>query len=94
MKIGDKIKIKNGGEAKILSEFGAGGQGRVFKVEYNGKQYALKWYHPGVFKDKAVAFYMNLQNNIRAVPVLVKNDEFMACLSVKCLVFSKHPFCV
>ena len=30
----------------------------------------------------------------RAVPVLVKNDGFSACLSVKCLDFSKHPFCV
>lgn len=48
IKIGDTIKMKNGGEAKILSEFGSGGQGTVYKVSYNRKEYALKWYHVGV----------------------------------------------
>ena len=52
MKIGDTVKMKNGGDAKILEEFGFGGQGTVYKVFYNGKEYALKWYHTGVFKGK------------------------------------------
>ena len=64
LKIGDTIKIKNGGDAKILAEFGSGGQGTVYKVSYNGKEYALKWYHVGVFKGKEAAFYSNLENNI------------------------------
>lgn len=64
IKVGDTVKMKNGGEAKILSEFGSGGQGTVYKVTYNGKDYALKWYHPGVFKGKEKEFYSNLENNI------------------------------
>ena len=36
LKTGDIVKLKNGGAAKILSEFGAGGQGTVYKVEYEG----------------------------------------------------------
>lgn len=64
IKIGDTVKMKNGGEAKILSEFGSGGQGTVYKVSYSGKEYALKWYHVGVFKGKEKDFYANLENNI------------------------------
>ena len=64
MKNGDAVKMKNGGEARILAEFGAGGQGAVYKVSYNGKEYALKWYHTGVFKGKEKEFYANLENNI------------------------------
>lgn len=68
MKIGDRIKFKNGGEAKILAEFGAGGQGTVYRVKYNDKEFALKWYHQGVFcksgRDTLKEFYSNLENNI------------------------------
>ena len=64
LKAGDVVKVKNGSEAKILGEFGSGGQGTVYHVKYQGKDYALKWYHPNVFKDKAQAFYKNLENNI------------------------------
>ena len=64
MKIGDTVKIKSGGNAKILEEFGSGGQGTVYKVSYNGKEYALKWYHTGAFKGKENEFYTNLENNI------------------------------
>lgn len=64
IKCGDTVKMKNGSEAKILSEFGSGGQGTVYKVSYNGKEYALKWYHVGVFKGKEKDFYANLENNI------------------------------
>ena len=59
-KKGDLIKISTGGEAKVLSELGSGGQGTVYKVSYNDKEYALKWYHkPGEEK-----FYKNLKQNI------------------------------
>lgn len=57
IKIGDAVKMKNGGDATILAEFGSGGQGTVYKVSYNGKEYALKWYHTGVFKDEEKEFY-------------------------------------
>lgn len=65
LKPGQKIQMKLGGEVTVLSEFGAGGQGTVYKVSYNDKQYALKWYHKGVFKDKSRQFYANLENNIQ-----------------------------
>lgn len=65
LKVGDTVKMKHGGEAKVLAEFGSGGQGTVYKVSYNGKEYALKWYHKGVFGGKEQAFYRNLENNIQ-----------------------------
>lgn len=59
-KQGDKIKISTGGEASILQELGSGGQGTVYKVQFNHKEYALKWYHePG-----KPEFYNNLKHNI------------------------------
>lgn len=65
LKVGDTVKMKFGGSAKVLEEFGAGGQGTVYKVSYNGKEYALKWYHKNVFGGKEKAFYKNLENNIQ-----------------------------
>lgn len=65
LNIGDTIKMKYGGEAEVLSEFGSGGQGTVYKVSYDGKEYALKWYHKDVFKGKEQEFYKNLENNIQ-----------------------------
>ncbi len=65
LKIGDFIRMSSGGEAKVLEELGSGGQGTVYKVSYNGKEYALKWYHKDVFKGKEKAFYDNLKNNIQ-----------------------------
>ena len=50
LKVGDSVKMKNGETAKVLAELGSGGQGTVYKVSYNGKEYALKWYHKGAFK--------------------------------------------
>lgn len=61
---GSIVQMKYGGEAKVLDVFGAGGQGTVYKVSYRGKEYALKWYHNGVFGEKAKDFYKNLENNI------------------------------
>lgn len=65
LKVGDTVKMKYGGKAEVLAEFGSGGQGTVYKVLYNGKEYALKWYHKGVFGGKEQEFYKNLENNIQ-----------------------------
>lgn len=65
LKVGDIVKMKFGGEAKVLAEFGSGGQGTVYKVSHNGKEYALKWYHKGVFKGNEQEFYKNLESNIQ-----------------------------
>jgi len=43
----DKFHSCNGKRVKIMDFIGDGGQGEVFRVEYNGdKEYALKWYFP------------------------------------------------
>lgn len=65
LKVGDTVKMKYGGKAEVLAEFGSGGQGTVYKVLYNEKEYALKWYHKGVFGGKEQEFYKNLENNIQ-----------------------------
>ena len=83
MKIGDTVKIKSGGNAKILGEFGSGGQGTVYKVSYNGKEYALKWYHTGAFKGKEKEFYTTteeflaqpLQQMFRNELILIKGSR-------------------
>lgn len=58
--IGDSVQITSGGSATLLSELGNGGQGTVYKVNYEGKEYALKWYH----KPCDAKFYDNLKHNI------------------------------
>ena len=60
LKQGDKIKISTGGEVSVLQELGSGGQGTVYKVQFNHKEYALKWYH----KSGKPEFYNNLKYNI------------------------------
>ncbi len=64
LKKGDRIKMKYGPEVTVMEEFGSGGQGTVYRVSSMGKEYALKWYHKGIFKNKAQAFYNNLERNI------------------------------
>lgn len=61
--ISDEIKLTNGCSAKILSKIGEGGQGVVYKVSINNKEYALKWYTEEsiINNDK---FYENLSKNI------------------------------
>ena len=61
---GQRIKTSSGGELEVIQKLGEGGQGIVYKVNYNGKQYALKWYFNNKIKNP-VAFYSNLQNNIK-----------------------------
>lgn len=47
----------------IDEKLGEGGQGYVYKVQYNGEPKALKIYKPGVFSDPK-SFYANLKNNV------------------------------
>mgnify|MGYP000461889677 CR=1 FL=1 len=65
LKVGDTVKMKYGGEAKVLAEFGSGGQGTVYKVSYNGKEYALKWYHKDVFKTRQKIFIIISKTTFR-----------------------------
>ena len=60
LKDNQKVKIQTGGEATVLCTLGEGGQGIVYKVNYSGKEYALKWYHTAGKPE----FYNNLKNNI------------------------------
>ena len=63
-KKGQNIPLEfKGGEASVIEKLGEGGQGIVYRVSYNGKQYALKWYFPNKIKNQA-AFKKNLEQNI------------------------------
>ena len=55
------VKILRASKDKV--ELGRGGQGIVYKVEYDGKEMALKWYFKGKMKDPQ-KFYNNIKNNI------------------------------
>lgn len=61
---GQKVRTTSGGELEVVEKLGEGGQGIVYRVNYNGKQLALKWYFGSKLKD-SVKFYDNIQNNIR-----------------------------
>ena len=63
----DRIAISDGSEAIIVGDrpLGCGGQGEVYKVVYNGKEYAMKWYtSPGIIED-GERFQKNIDDNIR-----------------------------
>jgi DNA-binding helix-hairpin-helix protein with protein kinase domain len=61
---GFTIKTKAFKTVKVQQKLGEGGQGAVYKVDYNGQSKALKWYTGKKFAspDK---FYANLENNIK-----------------------------
>lgn len=61
---GQKIKVAGGGELEVVQKLGEGGQGIVYKVRFNGKDLALKWYFPAKLQNKA-DFYKNVQDNIK-----------------------------
>lgn len=61
---GQRIRTVTGGELEVIQKLGEGGQGIVYKVNYNGKQLALKWYF-GNKLNNADKFYQNIQNNIK-----------------------------
>lgn len=57
---GTLVDLTSGGQIKVVKELGRGGQGIVYLAEYQGHQYALKWYtlkYPDTF-------YNNLKFNI------------------------------
>ena len=61
-KKGESIQLEGGKTAKIISKLGEGGQGIVYSVKIDGKDYALKWY-TFRFQNKNT-FRKNLQTNI------------------------------
>ena len=61
---GQRIRTVSGGELEVVQKLGEGGQGVVYKVNYGGKQLALKWYFANKLRD-ADKFYRNIQNNIK-----------------------------
>ena len=63
LKSGETIPLLGSGQSvRILNYIAEGGQGEVYKVAYNGGEYALKWYSKIVPTD---AFYANLAHNIK-----------------------------
>lgn len=62
--IGKKIKVAGGDDLEIIQKLGEGGQGIVYKVKWNNRELALKWYFGEKIKDK-VRFYENIRNNIK-----------------------------
>lgn len=61
--IGTVLKTVNNATVKVEHELGEGGQGYVYKVMYNGRPKALKWYKIDALKNPDW-FYNNLKNNI------------------------------
>lgn len=57
-----QIRTLSGKTIKIIEYIGGGGQGDVYKVDYDGQLKALKWYK--VLKNPQL-FYENLENNIK-----------------------------
>lgn len=60
--VGTQVRFTNGGSCTVKKELGRGGQGIVYLVDYNGKDYALKWY----IVPYSDAFYANLEKNAKA----------------------------
>ena len=63
---GRKIKLDSGREIIVQNRLGEGGQGIVYKVDFEGKAYALKWYKPSYLKSLGANesyFKENLVNN-------------------------------
>jgi len=60
LKPGTTVDLVTGGQVKVIKELGRGGQGIVYLAEFQGHQYALKWYTVS-YPD---TFYNNLKYNI------------------------------
>jgi serine/threonine protein kinase len=61
---GYKIQTKSFKKVVVDQMLGEGGQGAVYRVDYDGQAKALKWYSGKKFKSPA-KFYANLENNIK-----------------------------
>ena len=83
LKIGERIPIEAGGEAVVSRELGRGGQGIVYLVRYNGREYALKWYCISRIKNPE-AFRNNLRKNIEDgavyLAVIFNRDKEKWCI--------------
>ena len=64
---GHTIQTEKGMTIVVGQKLGEGGQGAVYRVDYNGQAKALKWYTGKKFKNPE-KFYVNLQNNIKKGP--------------------------
>lgn len=62
---GQRIKTTSGKELEVIEKLGEGGQGTVYRVKYEGRELALKWYFPHKLHNKK-DFYSNIQENINA----------------------------
>jgi serine/threonine protein kinase len=58
------LKTGNLKTIKVGEKLGEGGQGAVYRVSYDGKPKALKWYSAKKLRNP-VKFHENLENNIR-----------------------------
>jgi serine/threonine protein kinase len=61
---GHTIETKDYKKIVVDQKLGEGGQGAVYKVDFNGAQKALKWYSGKKFENPN-KFYENLENNIK-----------------------------
>jgi len=62
---GYKVKTTGFKNVVVGKKLGEGGQGAVYRVDYEGKPKALKWYTGKKFKNPD-KFYKNLENNIKS----------------------------
>ncbi len=63
---GDEVRKEYGGTVRINRLIGEGGQGEVYSVTDNGREYALKWYKKSYLSgiQDVNGFYKNLEKNI------------------------------
>ena len=64
LNVGQEIQTKNFVTLKVIEELGRGGQGIVYRVDYGGKEMALKWFIKGAMGEQPDKFYKNLEHNI------------------------------
>ena len=73
LKVGSELKTADFKSVVIENVLGEGGQGIVYKVNYNGQPKALKWYFVKKLREPE-KFKANLLNNIeKGKP----NDSFL-----------------
>ena len=61
---GQQLKTISGDEITIKEFIAEGGQGEVYKVDYQGEEKALKWFEELKANKHAKLFYENIKNNI------------------------------